>query len=101
MTYLQVLSSYRNLLRAINVTFKDDLQLLEASKKQIRNTFYHDKEKNLNEEEIQKKVKHANDIASILRKNIVQGRLNSSGHYSLRIHDDTERSSSKIKEKQK
>ncbi|KTW30800.1 hypothetical protein T552_00512 [Pneumocystis carinii B80] len=101
MTYLEVLSSYRNLLRAVNVAFKDDLQLLKTSKKQIRNTYYHDKDKNLSEEEIQKKIKHANDVASILRKNIVQGRLNSSGHYSLRIHHDTERTSSKIIEKRK
>ncbi|QSL64223.1 hypothetical protein MERGE_000378 [Pneumocystis wakefieldiae] len=85
MTHLQVLSSYRNLLRAINIAFKDDLQLLKASKKQIRNTFHHDKEKNLSEEEIQKKVKYANDIASILRRNIVQGRLNSSGYYCIII----------------
>ncbi|KAG4306502.1 hypothetical protein PORY_000490 [Pneumocystis oryctolagi] len=94
MSRLDVLSSYRNLLRAIKVAFKDDIPLLSASKKQIRDVFYQDKGKILSENEIYKKVLYANDVANILRKNVVQGRLNESGHYSLRIHHDTERSSS-------
>lgn len=71
--------------------------LLQASKKQIRDAFY--QEKILTQEEIQKKIKYANEIAHILRKNVVQGRLNPSGHYSLRIHYDTELSSNKIERK--
>ncbi|KTW31847.1 uncharacterized protein T551_01108 [Pneumocystis jirovecii RU7] len=111
MTRLDVLSSYRGLLRATKITFKGfpgknnisaltinalgDLPLLKASRKRIRDTFDHDKEKNLSEDEIRKKVAYANDVARTLRKNVVQGRLNQAGRYSLRIHHDTEHSSNK------
>ncbi|KAG5519195.1 hypothetical protein PMAC_002283 [Pneumocystis sp. 'macacae'] len=91
MTRLDVLSSYRGLLRATKITFKDDFPLLKASRKRIRDAFQNDKEKNLNEDEIRKKIVYANDIARTLKRNVVQGRLNQAGCYSLRIHHDTER----------
>lgn len=39
---------------------------------------------------VDERVKHLNDVATFLKRNIVQGKMNNDGRYALNIHSSTE-----------
>ncbi|KAA8897251.1 hypothetical protein TRICI_006766 [Trichomonascus ciferrii] len=69
----RVLASYRNLLRASRVAFNKDLPTLAAARMQIQQGFKNEKDATLTEAELNERLTYANDISTILRRNIVQG----------------------------
>ncbi|KAF4306325.1 Mitochondrial zinc maintenance protein 1, mitochondrial [Botryosphaeria dothidea] len=85
------LAAYRNILRATRLAFQGDLAILSAARAKARDDF--DASRNLqpNSEDAQKQVAHANEVAKILKENVVQGQANDDGRYKLRIHEHTER----------
>ncbi|KAL8243845.1 hypothetical protein R6Q59_010103 [Mikania micrantha] len=87
------LAAYRNLLRATRVAFQGDHQMLVAARSQARAGF--DKSRSLepSSDAAQKEVAHAEGVAEILRRNLVQGKQvdGKKNAYQLRIHEDTER----------
>ncbi|KAF8652727.1 hypothetical protein AX16_004226 [Volvariella volvacea WC 439] len=84
-------SAYRNLLRASSDTFSGDANVLQAFREKMRTDALAYKDIT-NPEEYEQSVKLSNEIAQILRKNIVQGRRveGSEDTWKLRITRDTE-----------
>ena len=69
-----------------------DLELLTAARIQARTGFNGMRALVANSDEAQKGIKHAQDVAAILRENIVQGRqAGEDGSYRIKIHEHTER----------
>lgn len=86
------LAAYRHLLRATRIAFQGDFPLLHAARTQARQGFDQLRLEDANSEAVQKGIQHAEEVAQILRKNIVQGvNVEGSDSYKLRIHEDTER----------
>lgn len=69
---------------------KGDLPVLLAARKEIRSNF--EASRDLTPEEKETKIQHANEVAKVLRMNVVQGKLDEkkSDTYDLRIHKDIE-----------
>ncbi|KAL7916496.1 hypothetical protein GGI35DRAFT_485655 [Trichoderma velutinum] len=88
------LAAYRNLMRAARIAFQGDVHVLSAAQNQIRQGFQENRALD-SDSNIQTAIKHAEDVATILRQNIVQGqKIESEGDkltYKLRIHEHTER----------
>ncbi|EHK22780.1 uncharacterized protein TRIVIDRAFT_78785 [Trichoderma virens Gv29-8] len=88
------LAAYRNLLRAARIAFQGDVHVLTAAQNQIRQGFQENRALD-SSSGIQAAIRHAEDVATILRQNIVQGqKIESNGDehtYKLRIHEHTER----------
>lgn len=84
------LVAYRNLLRAAKIAFDGDPRVLTAATEQIRQGFRDMRSMPPSDPAVQAAVQHAQEVASFLRSNVVQGKKEGD-IYKLRIHDDTER----------
>ncbi|CCG82161.1 Putative uncharacterized protein [Taphrina deformans PYCC 5710] len=82
--------AYRNIIRSAGIAFKGDTATLLAARMEIRRNFEASRE--LTDSEQVTKVQHAQEIAKVLRQNVVQGRLDETKEdtYDLRIHKDIE-----------
>ena len=68
---MAALIAYRHVLRSVRLAFQGDIATLTAARFQARQTFEHNR--NLEGEEAKNGISHAEDVARILRENIVQG----------------------------
>ncbi|KAI0839406.1 hypothetical protein F5Y06DRAFT_295431 [Hypoxylon sp. FL0890] len=84
------LPAYRSLLRAARIAFQGDERVLTAARASIREGFLANASLEPTNPELPGAIKHAEEIAAILRQNIVQGKKEGD-RYRLRIHEDTER----------
>ncbi|KAI1505957.1 hypothetical protein F5X99DRAFT_176155 [Biscogniauxia marginata] len=84
------LPAYRNLLRAARIAFQGDERVLSAARASISQGFRANASLEPSSPQLSGAIKHAEEVASILRQNIVQGRKEGE-RYKLRIHKDTER----------
>ncbi|KAH0497479.1 hypothetical protein TgHK011_004779 [Trichoderma gracile] len=88
------LAAYRNLLRAARIAFQGDVHVLSAAQTQIRQGFQENRALD-SSSSIESAIRHAEDVATILRQNVVQGqKMENKGDdhtYKLRIHEHTER----------
>ncbi|KAH6607086.1 hypothetical protein Trco_003399 [Trichoderma cornu-damae] len=88
------LAAYRHLLRAARIAFQGDVHVLSAAQNQIRQTFQENRALD-SSSSIQTAIRHAEDVATILRENVVQGQKvesdDNNDTYKLRIHKHTER----------
>ncbi|KAI0190839.1 hypothetical protein F4808DRAFT_444243 [Astrocystis sublimbata] len=84
------LPAYRNLLRAARLAFQGDNTMLTAARSSIREGFRANASLAPSSPEYPEAVKHAEEVATILRQNVVQGKK-SGDRYKLRIHEETER----------
>ncbi|KAL7928979.1 hypothetical protein V8C35DRAFT_316669 [Trichoderma chlorosporum] len=88
------LVAYRNLMRAARIAFQGDVHVLSAAQNQIRQGFQENRALD-SDSSIQTAIRHAEDVATILRENVVQGqKTETKGDehtYKLRIHEHTER----------
>ncbi|KAI0908070.1 hypothetical protein F4824DRAFT_188368 [Ustulina deusta] len=84
------LPAYRSLLRAARMAFQDDGKMLDAARSAIRSGFRTNAALEPTSPEFPTAVKHAEEVATILRQNVVQGRRDGDV-YKLRIHEETER----------
>ncbi|ROT41588.1 hypothetical protein SODALDRAFT_377247 [Sodiomyces alkalinus F11] len=85
------LAAYRNLMRAARVAFQGDERILSAARQQIRQGFREKAPLSPTDPELQPAIQQANEVATFLRQNVVQGEHRGDGTYRLRIHQDTER----------
>ncbi|GKT62182.1 mitochondrial zinc maintenance protein [Colletotrichum tofieldiae] len=85
------LPAYRHLWRAARLAFKGDDRVLTAAKQQIRQGFKDQASLAPTNPAYGQAIQKAEDIARILRENVVQGKKEESHIYKLRIHEDTER----------
>ncbi|KAL8652589.1 MAG: hypothetical protein Q9210_002588 [Variospora velana] len=88
------LPAYRHLLRSITLAFRDDTRLLTSALSTARSNF--ESSRILPPAEAASKVAHAEEVAKVLRRNIVQGSSEAKEDgekFQLRIHEDTERGS--------
>jgi len=87
------LVAYRHLLRSTRLAFAGDAPLLRAARTEARNSFRSNL--SISGPEQVAAVKHAEEVAQILKANVVQGRKVDSeadgDRYKLRIHEHTER----------
>ncbi|KAI1827611.1 hypothetical protein F4861DRAFT_327573 [Xylaria intraflava] len=83
-------TAYRNLLRAARLAFQGDGVTLNAARSSIRGGFRDKAALVPTSQEYQTAVLYANDVAMILRQNVVQGKRDGD-KYRLRIHEETER----------
>ncbi|KAM0519108.1 hypothetical protein ACHAPE_004105 [Trichoderma viride] len=65
------LAAYRHLLRSARIAFSGDVHVLSAAQNQIRQTFLENR--SLDSSGIQAAIRQAEDVATILRENVVQG----------------------------
>lgn len=68
----KAISAYRYLWRSSALAFQGDLPTLIAARNQIRDGFRVPANQQLSGEEIDEKIKYAYDVATILRRNVVQ-----------------------------
>ncbi|KAL0638338.1 Mitochondrial zinc maintenance protein 1, mitochondrial [Maublancomyces gigas] len=85
------LAAYRGLLRAARTAFQGDNYVLNAALTEARRGFEVNRDLDIAGQETQVLIKNAQEVAKMLRTNVVQGKLNDSGRYKLRIHDGIER----------
>ncbi|KAK1596987.1 uncharacterized protein LY79DRAFT_37739 [Colletotrichum navitas] len=85
------LSAYRHLWRAARIAFNGDDRVLTAARQQIRQGFRDQASLAPTSPAYGQAIQKAEDIAKILRENVVQGKQDESSTYKLRIHKDTER----------
>ncbi|KAI1296433.1 hypothetical protein F5Y03DRAFT_398773 [Xylaria venustula] len=90
MSTTTALPAYRTLLRAARVAFQGDAPTLSAARISIRQGFRANAALEPTSPEFLAAVKHAEEVAMILRQNVVQGKKEGDT-YKLRIHDETER----------
>ncbi|KAF0330547.1 mitochondrial zinc maintenance protein 1 mitochondrial [Colletotrichum asianum] len=83
--------AYRHLWRAARIAFKGDDRVLTAARQQIRQGFRDQASLAPSDPSLRQAVEKAEDIAKILRQNIVQGKQDEARVYKLRIHEDIER----------
>ncbi|KAM4061104.1 hypothetical protein HRG_010011 [Hirsutella rhossiliensis] len=87
------LVAYRNILRATRIAFRGDAPVLAAAQSQIRHEFRQKSSLDSASADAQAAIQHAQQVARILRENVVQGRKaeGRDDTYKLRIHEHTER----------
>ncbi|KAF7510516.1 Mitochondrial zinc maintenance protein 1, mitochondrial [Endocarpon pusillum] len=86
------LAAYRHLLRSTRIAFQGDFTLLTSARVQAREGFNKKRTLECSSKEATEAVKHAEDVAQILRHNIVQGEQQEGKDVlKLHIHKDTER----------
>ncbi|OHE90643.1 hypothetical protein CORC01_14062 [Colletotrichum orchidophilum] len=85
------LPAYRHLWRAARIAFKGDDRVLTAAQQQIRQGFRDQATLTSTDPAYSSAIQKAEDIAKILRQNVVQGKQDDSRVFKLRIHEDTER----------
>ena len=101
------LASYRHLLRSINLAFRGDLPLLHKARSDTRTAYESSRDLTGDESGVAAKLQHAEEVAKVLRTQVVQGRKRDSDStttaaaqdgkgeqdsqfYELRIHPDIE-----------
>ncbi|KAH8590721.1 hypothetical protein B0O99DRAFT_520782 [Bisporella sp. PMI_857] len=87
------LAAYRSLLRSTRLAFAGDKPLLLAARAEARNSFRSNAGLSPSSSEYAAAVRHAEEVAQILKQNVVQG-VRVQGEedkYKLRIHEHTER----------
>ncbi|KAI1744769.1 hypothetical protein F4680DRAFT_235063 [Xylaria scruposa] len=87
---MSTVPAYRNLLRAARLAFHGDSTMLTAARSSIREGFRANAALEPSSPEFPAAVKHADEVATILRQNVVQGKKDGD-RYKLRIHEETER----------
>jgi len=89
------LAAYRHVLRATRIAFNGDARLLLSARHQARSSFAVNSALLPSSPEATSQIAHAEDVATILRQNVVQGQKVGGGgpgeKYQLRIHEETER----------
>ncbi|CAK7228922.1 Mitochondrial zinc maintenance protein 1, mitochondrial [Sporothrix bragantina] len=88
---MAALVAYRNLFRAAKLAFEGDARVLSEAHQQIRNKFRENASLPASDPAVQPAIQHAEEVASFLRQNVVQGKKEKDGVYRLRIHEETER----------
>ncbi|KAG8160835.1 hypothetical protein KVR01_009099 [Diaporthe batatas] len=88
---MAALQAYRSLLRATRLTFQGDERLLAGARDQIRAGFREKASLSPSDPAVAPAVEHAQQVAALLRENVVQGKNEGDGRYKLRIHEHTER----------
>ncbi|POR34334.1 Mitochondrial zinc maintenance protein 1, mitochondrial [Tolypocladium paradoxum] len=68
------LVAYRNLMRAARIAFQGDAPVLAAAQVQIRHEFRQKSSLESSSADSEAAIQHAEDVARILRENVVQGR---------------------------
>ncbi|KAI9046960.1 hypothetical protein LZ554_009035 [Drepanopeziza brunnea f. sp. 'monogermtubi'] len=84
------LPAYRSLLRSARLAFAGDAPLLKAARQEAHHAFRKNAALSPEDPLLAPAIAHANDVAKILRENVVQGKLEND-RYKLRIHEHTER----------
>jgi len=87
---MAALQTYRHLMRAARIAFKGDVPTLTAAQESIRRGFRENAGLPATDPSIQPALQHAEEVASFLRSNVVQG-VKDGDTYKLRIHEETER----------
>ncbi|KAL2016970.1 hypothetical protein VTK56DRAFT_2804 [Thermocarpiscus australiensis] len=87
---MAAVQAYRNLLRAARIAFEGDTRVLDAARQQIRQAFRDTATLPASDPSIQSAIRHAEEVATFLKTNLVQGRREGDT-YKLRIHEHTER----------
>ncbi|KAI9841103.1 MAG: Mitochondrial zinc maintenance protein 1, mitochondrial [Sclerophora amabilis] len=87
------LAAYRHLLRAMRIAFQGDVRVLSNARLEAREKFETNGTLAADSQQAEESIKLAEDVARLLRHNIVQGQRAEDGkeNYKLRIHDDIER----------
>jgi len=85
------LAAYRHLLRSARIAFQGDLPLLTAARHEARAGFLKNASLSPEDPALAPAIAHAEDVANILRQNVVQGKHEGDDMYKLRIHEHTER----------
>jgi len=85
------LQAYRHLLRSTRLAFAGDAPLLHAARAEARNGFQQNVTLSPGSPELAAAVAHAEEVAQILKENVVQGKKEGDNLYKLRIHEHTER----------
>ncbi|KAI9704050.1 MAG: Mitochondrial zinc maintenance protein 1, mitochondrial [Bogoriella megaspora] len=76
------LNAYRHLLRAAGVAFKGDNVRLRAARQEARKGFEIGRSLAPGTEEHSHQVLYAEEVAKVLRENVVQGEFGNEGRYS-------------------
>ncbi|KAL2258667.1 hypothetical protein VTK26DRAFT_7956 [Humicola hyalothermophila] len=87
---MAAVQAYRNLMRAARIAFEGDPRVLEGARQSIRQGFRANASLPASDPSIGPAIKHAEEVASFLKSNLVQGRREGDT-YKLRIHEYTER----------
>ncbi|KAG9245916.1 mitochondrial zinc maintenance protein 1, mitochondrial [Calycina marina] len=87
------LTAYRMLLRSTRLAFAGDAPMLLAARAEAGNMFRQNSSLPSQSPETIKAIKHAEEVAAILKANVVQGKQirGDEERYKLRIHEHTER----------
>ncbi|KIN08087.1 hypothetical protein OIDMADRAFT_22915 [Oidiodendron maius Zn] len=85
------LQAYRHLLRSTGIAFAGDARLLHAARVEARKAFQQNTALSPDSPETAAAVAHAEEVAQILKENVVQGKKEGDNLYKLRIHEHTER----------
>jgi len=88
------LAAYRGILRSARIAFQGDIRLLPAARGHARKEFEAKRLLAPDSAEARSSIAHAEEVARVLRHNVVQGIRNeeeATGSYTLRIHEDIER----------
>ncbi|KAG7291942.1 Mitochondrial zinc maintenance protein 1, mitochondrial [Staphylotrichum longicolle] len=90
---MAAIQAYRHLLRAARIAFEGDARVLDAARQQIRLGFRDRASLPASDPSIAPAIQHAEEVASFLKTNVVQGKreASTSSTYKLRIHEHTER----------
>ena len=83
-----MISCYRVLNKTCRQVFQNDIVMLEAARKKIKEDFRLNKTEN-NPERIEELLKTAEEAEEVLRRLIVQGVRKPDGTYKLNFRDDT------------
>ncbi|KAI7850056.1 hypothetical protein BDC45DRAFT_519296 [Circinella umbellata] len=83
------ITAYRTLLRTQREVFGEDIRAIQAAKKETYVRFMQNKDET-NVDILEEKLKLADQVNSLLRKNVVQGVPRDDNTYELRITKDIE-----------
>ena len=83
-----MLLCYRALNRTCKEVFKNDVVMLEAARRKIKEDFTQNKTE-IDPEKIEELLKTAEEAEQVLRRLIVQGVRKSDGSYKLNFREDT------------
>ncbi|KAK8098982.1 uncharacterized protein PG998_012223 [Apiospora kogelbergensis] len=87
---MAAVTAYRNLMRSARIAFQGDQPILQAAQNQIRMGFRQHAELKPSDPKYAEEFQHAQDVATILKQNVVQGKREGDT-YKLRIHEHVER----------
>lgn len=82
------LSLYRTLLRSVHVAFKDDSPAIKEAYAEIKKQFYSHKDVGPSDPVYEEKIQWGQDVARILKSNVVQGRQRKQIEHTQSGHTD-------------